>query len=144
MHSASHSVAEPDFGGAWGALASFTQRGWIDVPVDAVLRRIQGMRQELRLNLSVVPADQDPFEGALILFAFVKLTLTGFTTFLGSLKVLLTQAAGMRDDDSLDSGTGGGTAALRLTESEDDSCLWQMRCDDEALRGRLKLLLSDG
>ena len=48
----------------------------------------------------------------------------------------------LRDDTSVDS-IGEGMAALKLTESEDESCLWQMRCDDDALRGEIKGLLSD-
>lgn len=58
----------------------------------------------------------------------------------GSTKVLVTREA--RDDASVDS-VVEGMAALKLLESEDESCLWQMRCDDDALREELKGLLSD-
>lgn len=109
-----------DFKRTWDALGSFTTRGWCDAPIDAAVRRIQS----LRLKMIVVPADGEPFEG--------------------SLKVLVTQSSAGGDDSSVDSVRGVGTAALRLREGEDDSCLWQMRCDDETLGVQIKSRLSDG
>lgn len=48
------------------------------------------------------------------------------------------------------SGIGGGEliedqplAALRLKESDDQSCLWHLRCVDEGLREAVKKLLTD-
>jgi hypothetical protein len=34
-------------------------------------------------------------------------------------------------------------AVLKLRESEEDSCLWQLRCDDPQLRSDIKRLLTD-
>jgi AP-4 complex subunit epsilon-1 len=62
---------------------------------------------------------------------------------IGSLKVLVKQSDTSADDASVDSARGAGTAALRLREGEDESCLWQMRCDDEALGMQIKARLSD-
>jgi hypothetical protein len=66
--------------------------------------------------------------------------------YAGSVKVLITQNGGARDDasvDSMEDGAGDSTAALRLSPGEEESCLWQMRCDDTGLAGRVRALLSD-
>lgn len=34
-----------------------------------------------------------------------------------------------------------GLAAVRLKESDDDSCLWWLRCEDEQLRNIIKATL---
>lgn len=34
-----------------------------------------------------------------------------------------------------------GLAAIRLKESDDDSCLWWLRCEDEELRNIVKATL---
>lgn len=35
-------------------------------------------------------------------------------------------------------------AVLRLRESEEESCLWRLRCDNAQQRIRIKRLLTDG
>jgi hypothetical protein len=58
--------------------------------------------------------------------------------------VLITQPSGTSDDASVDSTEDAtATAALRLSAGEEESCLWQMRCDDAGLAGRVRALLSD-
>ncbi|KAA1478331.1 ARM repeat-containing protein [Dentipellis sp. KUC8613] len=72
--------------------------------------------QGLQHRMAVFPADQPPFEG--------------------ELKVLLARLP-------VDAKLGGGTAALRLRESEDESCLWRLRCDDEVLLTDVKRALNE-
>ncbi len=36
-----------------------------------------------------------------------------------------------------------GIAVLRLREGDDESCLWHLRCEDEALGASIKALLTD-
>jgi hypothetical protein len=62
---------------------------------------------------------------------------------------MITQPAagvGAGDDDSIDSVSVQGPeeeiAALRLSEGEEDSCLWQMRCDGARLAARIREVLS--
>jgi len=69
--------------------------------------------QSLQQRLKVISEDQGPFKG--------------------ELKVLVLPKSG---DDH-------GLAALRLKESDDNSCLWRLRCEDENLRRNLQVLLSD-
>jgi AP-4 complex subunit epsilon-1 len=54
--------------------------------------------------------------------------------FEGDLKVLIAQ------------GSAPPSAALRLRESEDESCLWRLRCEETAseLRTKIKRLLTEG
>jgi len=52
--------------------------------------------------------------------------------FEGDLKLLI----------SLESGSA--SAAIRLRESEDESCLWRLRCEDAELRTTIKRLLTEG
>ncbi|TFK46615.1 ARM repeat-containing protein [Heliocybe sulcata] len=71
--------------------------------------------QGLQLAMRVIAADQLPFEG--------------------DLKIIISAEAG-----TLDQFRG---AVLRLRESDDESCLWRLRCDDVQLRMQLKRLLSE-
>jgi len=59
--STTSSIAELDFKSMWDSLETHNMRGWCEIPIDAVVRRLQGMQ----LNLRVKPADQPPFEGDL-------------------------------------------------------------------------------
>jgi AP-4 complex subunit epsilon-1 len=36
-----------------------------------------------------------------------------------------------------------GSVAIRLRESEDESCLWRLRCGDAGLRTTIKRLLTE-
>ncbi|TFY54482.1 hypothetical protein EVG20_g9685 [Dentipellis fragilis] len=90
-----------DFAASWDSLEKYNSRGWCEMPSEGVVRKLQGLQH----RMAVFSADQPPFEG--------------------ELKVLLARLpAG-------DAKLGGGAAALRLRESEDESCLWRLRCDDE-------------
>ncbi|KAF4598384.1 hypothetical protein EYR38_006786 [Pleurotus pulmonarius] len=53
-----------------------------------------------------------------------------YPPFLGELKILITDGSTSH-------------ALVRLKESEEDSCLWRMRCADAGLRTRLKRLFAD-
>jgi len=53
-----------DFASVWDAATMFSARGWCDGTLDAVVRRLQGLG--FPRGLSVLPADQPPFEGGLL------------------------------------------------------------------------------
>lgn len=53
-HEANH-----DFEQAWETLDKLTSRGWCEEPIEAVVRKLQ----TLQCNMSVLPADQGPFQG---------------------------------------------------------------------------------
>ncbi|KAH8106826.1 ARM repeat-containing protein [Cristinia sonorae] len=101
---------EFDFEKIWTTSAYAISRGWCEVTIDVVVRRLQGMQYTMR----VIASDQPPFQGEL------KVTVT----------------------PSIES-DHYGIALLRLKESEDDSCLWQMRCADNSLRAYIRDLLTD-
>lgn len=52
------SEVDLDFESIWNGLEGSDMRGWCEVPMDAVLRRLQ----HLQHRLSVTPVDQPPFE----------------------------------------------------------------------------------
>lgn len=57
------SLVEPDFEAWWNSLASSNSRGWYDGPLDAVVRKLQGLQKKLK----VTPADQPPFAGMCVI-----------------------------------------------------------------------------
>jgi AP-4 complex subunit epsilon-1 len=61
-------VENQDFASVWDAAAVFSARGWCDGTLDAVVRRLQGLG--FPRGLSVLPADQPPFEGGLLRSAY--------------------------------------------------------------------------
>lgn len=69
--------------------------------------------QTIQLHLVVLSADQPPFEG--------------------ELKIILRR-------DALSS---SGTAAMRLKDSDEDGCLWRLRCDDERFVAHLNSVLCE-
>ncbi|KAJ3492134.1 hypothetical protein NLI96_g234 [Meripilus lineatus] len=107
------SVIEPDFEKLWDALAKGNSRGWCESAIEEVVRRLQGMKDR---RMTVKPADQSPFQG--------------------DLKILIYTSSGESVDHQ-------PSAALRLKESDDESCLWHLRCIDEELRKDIKSLLTD-
>ena len=50
-----------DFASVWETVSAFSARGWYDGTLDAAVRRLQGLG--FPRGLSVIPADQPPFEG---------------------------------------------------------------------------------
>ena len=52
-----------DFANVWDTASAFSARGWYDGTLDAVVRRLQGLG--FPRGLSVLPADQPPFQGRL-------------------------------------------------------------------------------
>jgi AP-4 complex subunit epsilon-1 len=90
-----------DFGNVWDTASAFSARGWYDGTLDAVVRRLQGLG--FPRGLSVLPADQPPFEGGLGLCSYIALRGIG-----------LIAAANHRGTEGLDSRrsrrswTGGG------------------------------------
>lgn len=119
---------EPDFEKIWTALENTNSRGWCEVTIDVVVRKLQRMQH----TMQVIASDQPPFHGT----SSLSLPLTIFyNLLLGELKITLTP--------SLENSEHSGIALLRLKDSEDDSCLWQMRCADDQLRAHIRQLLTD-
>jgi AP-4 complex subunit epsilon-1 len=56
-----------DFANVWDTASTFSARGWCDGTLDAVVRRLQGLGPPQ--ELTVLPADQPPFEGGDPVFA---------------------------------------------------------------------------
>ncbi|TCD66013.1 hypothetical protein EIP91_001913 [Steccherinum ochraceum] len=109
--SASSSVsADLDFEKIWNTLAHANSRGWCEVTIDVVVRKLQSMQHTLQVTAS----DQPPFQG--------------------ELKIILTPSLSSEHQ---------GIAVVRLKESEDESCLWQLRCADDNLRSHIRNLLTD-
>ncbi|KAG1881413.1 armadillo-type protein [Suillus tomentosus] len=104
---------EPDFEDVWDAMEDSNLRGWCESPMDNVVRLLQSLQHSMR----VIAVDQPPFEG--------------------ELKVLV---AASPNPPLVEPKQG---AALRLRESEEESCLWRLRCDDPELRTTIKRLLED-
>lgn len=50
-----------DFASVWDTVLAFSARGWYDGTIDTAVRRLQGLG--FPRGLSVLPADQPPFEG---------------------------------------------------------------------------------
>ena len=55
-------------------------------------------------------------------------------TYAGDLKIVI-------GPEGEDPKSKTGLAAIRLKESDDDSCLWWLRCEDEQLRNIIKATL---
>ncbi|KAG1878094.1 armadillo-type protein [Suillus subalutaceus] len=104
---------EPDFEEVWDAMENSNFRGWCESSMDNVVRLLQSLQHSMR----VIAVDQPPFEG--------------------ELKVLV---AASPNSPLMGSKQG---AALRLRESEEESCLWRLRSDDMELRTTIKRLLED-
>jgi len=101
-----------DFASVWDAATVFSARGWCDGTLDVVVRRLQGLG--FPRGLSVLPADQPPFEG--------------------DLKVLV-----LGDLD----GHGRAALRLHESpDNDEDGCLWRMRSEDEAVLGAVKQVLA--
>ncbi|KAI0285247.1 armadillo-type protein [Russula brevipes] len=97
-----------DFTNVWDAASAFSARGWSDGTLDAVVRRLQGLG--FSRGLSVIPADQPPFQGELKIL------------ILGGLE-----------------GSGRTALRLRENQDTDeDGCLWRMRSEDERVLGAVK------
>ncbi|KAI0282501.1 armadillo-type protein [Russula aff. rugulosa BPL654] len=60
-----------DFASVWDTVSAFSARGWYDGTLDAAVRRLQGLG--FPRGLSVLPADQPPFEGRLGLGSHIVL-----------------------------------------------------------------------
>ncbi|KII92127.1 hypothetical protein PLICRDRAFT_122418 [Plicaturopsis crispa FD-325 SS-3] len=116
----SYAAAEPnpvDFKATWNSLEGSNARGWCEASIGSVLERLQGSQ----FTLQVIAADRPPFEGELKVLISPSSTVEGVP---GS------------EQDSV--------AALRLKESEEESCLWRLRCADVTLRTEVKRILTDG
>lgn len=104
---------DPDFEEVWDAMEHSNLRGWCESSMDNVVRLLQSLQHSMR----VIAVDQPPFEG--------------------ELKVLVVASP----NSSVVVPKQG--AAIRLRESEEESCLWRLRCDDLELRTTIKRLLED-
>ena len=123
------SIAEQDCETTWNALESGAARGWCESSMDAVLRRLQGLQRRLR----VTERDQPPFEGMMVhTQRCISESLRSHSA--GDLKIVIST-------DPVDHTSKAGLAAIRLKESDDDSCLWWIRSEDEALRNIIKATL---
>ena len=119
---------EQDFETTWNALESGAARGWCDSSMDTVLRRLQGLQRRLR----VTERDRPPFEGTLLQ---LRPSFTQLISSVGDLKIII------GPDSTEPSSSKTGLAAVRLKESDDDSCLWWVRSEDEQLRNIIKATL---
>ncbi|OJA17845.1 hypothetical protein AZE42_03319 [Rhizopogon vesiculosus] len=102
---------EPYFEEVWDAMENSNSRGWCESSMDNIVRLLQSLQHSMR----VIAVDQPPFEG--------------------ELKVLVIASSDLSLEESKQ------CAALRLRESEEESCLWRLRCDDVELRTIIKRLL---
>lgn len=119
------SIAEHDFEATWSSLESSTSRGWCESSMDAVLRRLQGLQRRLK----VTERDRPPFEGMRCYADTYRRAI--LTVVPGDLKIVICP-------DIAAPPSREGLAAVRLKESDDDSCLWWLRCEDEQLRNIIK------
>ena len=108
----------------WNSLESSNSKGWCDWSLDDVVRLLQ----KLQLRLRVISADQQPFKGSSHALSLPDLT----SRVAGELKIVAVKR----------SHSGPlHPALLRIQESEDDGCLWRMRCLDGGLKLQVKRLL---
>ncbi|KAG2146464.1 armadillo-type protein [Suillus bovinus] len=127
---------EPDFEDVWDAMENSNLRGWCESSMDNVVRLLQSLQHSMR----VIAVDQPPFEDGIMLRSiFVPARLVG------ELKVLVVASPLVEPKQGaapplVEPKQG---AALRLRESEEESCLWRLRCDDLELRTTIKRLLED-
>ena len=121
------SIPGDDFEDAWNALGDQSgARGWYAGSMDDLVRLLQGV-QYARLN--VTPVDRAPFEGMVV---SISRFLARSKQPIGELKVRIVP---------LD--TTPKSALLRIRESDEESCLWRMRCSDNGLRLTVKRLLAE-
>lgn len=103
-----------DFDAIWQSFGDLCDlRGWCNIPIDNVIRRLQWVEQRY---LRVISADLAPFAG--------------------ELKILILpsgQGVSSRSD----------AVALRLRESEEESCLWRLRCGDIVEGARIQSILNN-
>jgi hypothetical protein len=71
------SEQKDDFADVWDTASAFSARGWYDGTLDAVVRRLQGLG--FPRGLSVLPADQPPFQGRLNQCSYITLRGIGLT-----------------------------------------------------------------
>ncbi|PPQ89520.1 hypothetical protein CVT25_012192 [Psilocybe cyanescens] len=88
-------------------------RGWCNIPIDDLIRRLQRVEGH---HLRVISADLSPF--------------------MGELKILM--ISNKKEEPS----TSAAAVALRLRESEEDSCLWRLRCAETAAGERIQTILN--
>ncbi|KAG1890377.1 armadillo-type protein [Suillus subluteus] len=129
---------EPDFEEVWDAMENSNFRGWCESSMDNVVRLLQSLQHSMR----VIAVDQPPFEGRSTLKTSLQDRIMLRSIFIparltGELKVLV---AASPNSPLMGSKQG---AALRLRESEEESCLWRLRSDDMELRTTIKRLLED-
>lgn len=120
------SIADNDFETTWNSFEGSPSRGWCEASIDAVLRRLQGLQR----RLLVTERDRPPFEGR---FQNRVQRISAECLRVGDLKIVICPSAA--------GASAKGLAAIRLKESDDDSCLWWLRCEDEELRNIIKATL---
>ncbi|KAG1760911.1 armadillo-type protein [Suillus occidentalis] len=103
----------PDFEEVWDAMEHSNLRGWCESSMDNVVRLLQSLQHSMR-----VIADR-----TMLRSIFVPVRLTG------ELKVLVIASP--------------NSPLVEPKTSEEESCLWRLRCDDLELRTTIKRLLED-
>jgi len=102
-----------DFASVWDTVSAFSARGWYDGTLDAAVRRLQGLG--FPRGLSVLPADQPPFQG--------------------ELKILILGGG---------DGHGRAALRLREDpEHDEDGCLWRMRSEDDGVLRAVKQIFAE-
>ncbi|KAG6862341.1 hypothetical protein C0995_016039 [Termitomyces sp. Mi166 len=113
--------SEEDFESLWDSMEDGDARGWFNGSVGVAVERMRSLRP---VRLKLVPVDLPPYLGA---GSGVRCQDPTLIWTAGDLKVIV--------------GGAGAQAALRLRESDDDSCLWRLRCSDSELHGEVKRYL---
>ncbi|KAF8160934.1 armadillo-type protein [Crassisporium funariophilum] len=107
-----------DFEDIWNSFGpSCDLRGWSSASIDSVTRRLQRMDGN---RLAVISAELPPFMGNLA----------------GELKIMVSSS------ESSTNAFQSHSTLLRLRESDEDSCLWRLRCEDSGVRARIQNLLT--
>ena len=57
-----------DFDGAWNSQEGYSSRGWCDVSIDMLVRRLQGLQHRLQVTAVELP----PFEGSSFSISFAS------------------------------------------------------------------------
>jgi len=123
-------IGEMDFEDLWESLqTSCDLRGWCNTSIDSLTRRLQ--RVEGR-HLRVVSADLPPFIGMLITCK----SSTSIDPFEGELKIEMVL------NNERERLQRSSAVVLRLRESEEESCLWRLRCSEVAVGESIQSILN--
>jgi hypothetical protein len=113
-----------DFERVWDALVNKDSRGWCELSATLVYQRLRASD----LGIKAIPADESPFQSRLVVDLVDGLILKFWG--LGDLKIVLVSPTKAQ-------------AVLRLRTSDDESCLWWLRCGDDELQTLMKQFFAE-